>query len=89
LPVNRKAGGPFKLVRKFRSFVIAQIAHAPHLLCRLFKFQIICGIVKTDIQEGFLRRHDESIDWGAVGKRIRQLRGFDLTHAEFVLVAWE
>jgi transcriptional regulator with XRE-family HTH domain len=25
----------------------------------------------------------ESIDWKAVGRRIRQLRGFDMTQAEF------
>jgi len=30
-----------------------------------------------------LRRNDESIDWLAVGRRIRQLRGFDMTQAEF------
>lgn len=30
-----------------------------------------------------MRRNDESIDWLAVGRRIRQLRGFDMTQAEF------
>jgi transcriptional regulator with XRE-family HTH domain len=29
-----------------------------------------------------LSRH-EDIDWAAVGKRIRQLRGFELTQVEF------
>ena len=34
-------------------------------------------------QEELLRRNNESIDWPAVGKRIRQLRGFEMTQAEF------
>jgi transcriptional regulator with XRE-family HTH domain len=30
-----------------------------------------------------LRRKSGSIDWLAVGKRVRELRGFDLTQADF------
>ncbi len=30
-----------------------------------------------------LRRPRGSIDWVAVGKRVRELRGFDLTQADF------
>ena len=30
-----------------------------------------------------LRHRHSSIDWLAVGRRVRQLRGFDLTQAEF------
>lgn len=30
-----------------------------------------------------MRRKDSSIDWIAVGRRVRELRGFDLTQAEF------
>ena len=33
-----------------------------------------------------LRKHDEhEIDWKAVGRRIRELRGFDLTQSEFAV----
>jgi transcriptional regulator with XRE-family HTH domain len=35
------------------------------------------------MSRGLLRRNDESIDWRAVGRRIRELRGFDMTQAEF------
>jgi len=30
-----------------------------------------------------LRRKSGSIDWSAVGRRVRELRGFDLTQADF------
>jgi transcriptional regulator with XRE-family HTH domain len=30
-----------------------------------------------------LRRKADTIDWPAVGRRVRQLRGFDLTQADF------
>ncbi len=30
-----------------------------------------------------LRRKGSSIDWLAVGRRVRELRGFDLTQADF------
>jgi transcriptional regulator with XRE-family HTH domain len=30
-----------------------------------------------------LRRKSGSIDWLAVGRRVRELRGFDLTQADF------
>jgi len=30
-----------------------------------------------------LRRKGDSIDWLAVGRRVRQLRGFDMTQADF------
>jgi transcriptional regulator with XRE-family HTH domain len=30
-----------------------------------------------------LRRKRGSIDWHAVGRRVRELRGFDLTQADF------
>ena len=30
-----------------------------------------------------MRRKGDSIDWLAVGRRVRQLRGFDMTQADF------
>ena len=30
-----------------------------------------------------MKRKDSFIDWLAVGRRVRELRGFDLTQAEF------
>jgi DNA-binding XRE family transcriptional regulator len=46
----------------------------------------LCGyfiLIRIDMSKGKTRPERSDVDWKLVGRRIRELRGFDLTQAEF------